>query len=63
MKNIIYSFIAVSLTIAFCYFYTNSIGNYSENHTKEVGLEKSPPILKTSENSINKNKIKEKLQK
>jgi len=63
MKNIIYSFIIVSLTISFCYFQPNYTGDYSYNQSIVIGIKKNTVLLKPFDNSIHKNKIKMKLQK
>jgi len=63
MKNTIYSFIVVSLTISFCYFQQNNTGDYPYSQSIDIRIKKNTVLLKTLDNSVSKNKTKMKLQK
>jgi len=58
MKNIIYSFITVSLTISFCYFQANNTSDYSYSQSIDIEIKKNIVLLKPFDN-----KTKMKLQK
>jgi len=58
MKNMIYSFIVVNLTISFCYFQQNNTGDYSYNQSIDIRIKKNTVLLKSFDNSVSKNKTK-----